>query len=268
MQNPAHSSSHQRSRLGDAPIPIPSNKSREQTMLPTTQAQAQTLQQETSQQRSSIRPQDTPNPTEKREFQPAIPRSGSPYNIPEPAEPHPALFAPIVSPDTDPYNQATYSRPGTHTPSSSPLSHPQKTQPSSDRKRPIPLEQEPVAKKVPPRQGTQIFSPTSLPNPNVAQPSSAPHIPGQVAHPNMNMASPGSKAQWQHQLCECSSDVSTCLLGFTCPCIVYSRTSYRLNAKDAHRDPTDLLGFEKLNPRCLLFTGTVFCGLHCTSLSG
>lgn len=51
-----------------------------------------------------------------------------------------------------------------------------------------------------------------------------------------------------------------------CPCILYSRTSYRLNAKDKHHDPTDLLGFEKVNLRCLLSAGTMFCGLHCTFL--
>jgi len=151
-------------------------------------------------------------------------------------------------------------------PSPSTPSQPPQTQPSSDRKPPIKQEQEHFAERTHLRHETQIFSPTSLSNPNAAQPSSVLHNPGQITHPNMDMSSPGSKANWQHQLCECSSDVSTCLLGFTCPCILYSRTSYRLNAKDKHQDPTDLLGFKKMNPRCLLFTGTVFCGLHCTSL--
>ena len=262
MQSPGHDAFHQSSHPDDSPIPIPSNTSREQTTWPAAQVQAQTQQQDTQQQqRSLVQPQEI-----RHEFQPTIPRSGSPYNVPEPAQPHPALFAPVVYPNTEASDVATYSHQRPYAPSSSTPSQLPRALLSSDQKPPVHQAQEAVTITRPLRQDTQIFSPSSLSSPNAAQPSSGPHNPGQITHPNMDMSSPGSKALWQHQLCECSSDVSTCLLGFTCPCILSSRTSYRLNAKDKHHDPTDLLGFEKVNTRCLLFAGTVFCCLHCTFL--
>ncbi len=254
MQNPGRDAFHQTSHPDDT------YTSREQTTWPAAQVQAQTQQQDTpQQQRSLVQPQGI-----RQESQPTIPRSGSPYNIPSPAQPHPVLFAPVVHPDTNPSNVATYLYQGPYTPSSSTPSQLPQALLSSDQKPPIHQGQEAVTKMTPLRQDTQIFSPSSLSSPNAAQPSSAPHNPGQITHPNMDMRSPGSKALWQHQLCECSSDMSTCLLGFTCPCILSSRTSYRINAKDKHHDPTDLLGFENVNTRCLLFAGTMFCCLHCT----
>src|SRR5262249_16899231 len=83
MQNHGLNSFHQSSYPGEAPVTIPSSTSPEQAMWSTTQGQAQTQQQQTPQQRSSIQQQQI-------ESQPTIPRSSSPYNIPEPAEPHPA----------------------------------------------------------------------------------------------------------------------------------------------------------------------------------
>ncbi|KAF2137452.1 uncharacterized protein K452DRAFT_301855 [Aplosporella prunicola CBS 121167] len=94
-----------------------------------------------------------------------------------------------------------------------------------------------------PQQSRPIFSPDAAAGPNGQLTHS--HQPGQIAHPNMDLSgSSGSKHEWKHSLCEpCSGDVGTCLSGVFCPCVVYGKTSYRLNLKSEKKDPTDLLGW-------------------------
>ncbi|KAH9877828.1 hypothetical protein J1614_003045 [Plenodomus biglobosus] len=82
-----------------------------------------------------------------------------------------------------------------------------------------------------------VFSPNAAHGPNGLD--FALHQPGQIAHPNMDSE---TSHDWNSSLCSCSPDVSTCLTGLFCPCILYGRTSYRLSQKSAKKDPTDMLG--------------------------
>lgn len=241
----------------------------EQTIWP---SQAQLQQQElargiSAQQQPQAQPQGTPAPDQRASVA-SVPRSSSPYGIPEPTQPHPALFAPIVSNGShDPRSRPgsiPYAVPQAQAQQQQPTPIPEQpnedADPRNSTQKPLPNEPEPEPVKKAP---TQIYSPTSLQNPQVAfNPSTAAHRPGQISHPNMSMTA-GNKLQWYHHLCECSTDMGTCFEGCFCPCMVYGRTSYRLNTKADHKDATDLLGFEKVNSRCLLFTGAIFCGLHC-----
>ena len=204
----------------------------------------------------------------------SIPRSRSPYNIPEPTNPHPALFAPIVSNGSQDPPHRPGSIPLEHAqdqsqplPDAAPVSKPPQTQadaPSnrhSTQKLPPPSSQPTRDFAQPKREPTQPYSPTTV-APLRSAPA-LPHQPGQIAHPNMALAGRAAPRAWAHRLCECSADVATCLEGSACPCVLDGRTAYRLDAKDAHRDPTDLLGFERCNARCVLFACSVPCGLHC-----
>ncbi|KAF2104022.1 PLAC8-domain-containing protein [Rhizodiscina lignyota] len=100
---------------------------------------------------------------------------------------------------------------------------------------------------------TAVFTP--------ATPNPAPHQPGQILHPNMKLRPPGSKEPWSHSLFACAPDTDTCCLGLFCPCIVHSRTAYRMDARSNVRDPTDLLGFSSTNAQCMLMAvvGCVGC---------
>ena len=115
-----------------------------------------------------------------------------------------------------------------------------------------------------------IFAPTAAIGPNGL--AANMHQPGQVAHPNMNMqsitGSTSDKVPFEHGLCECvggggAGDLGTCLMGVLCPCVLDSKTSYRLGRKSKRLDPTDVLGFKGCNARCALFN----CGLCCESPS-
>lgn len=99
-----------------------------------------------------------------------------------------------------------------------------------------------------------IFSPDAAHGPNGLDFSL--HQPGQIAHPNMES---NRSPQWTSSLCSCSPDLSTCLTGLLCPCILYGRTSYRLSQKSAKKDPTDMLGYSGTNGHCLLMG--VLCGI-------
>lgn len=99
-----------------------------------------------------------------------------------------------------------------------------------------------------------VFSPDAATGPNGLD--FAMHQPGQIAHPNMDSE---NSRQWKHSLCACGGDVSTCLTGLICPCIVYGRTSYRLSQKSAKKDPTDMLGYSTTNGHCI--TMGLSCGL-------
>ncbi|OAL46548.1 PLAC8-domain-containing protein [Pyrenochaeta sp. DS3sAY3a] len=99
-----------------------------------------------------------------------------------------------------------------------------------------------------------VFSPDAATGPNGLD--FALHQPGQIAHPNMESE---NSREWKHSLCACSGDVSTCLTGLFCPCIVYGRTSYRLSQKSAKKDPTDMLGYSATNGHCMMMG--LSCGL-------
>ncbi|KAL2357633.1 PLAC8 family-domain-containing protein [Cryomyces antarcticus] len=64
---------------------------------------------------------------------------------------------------------------------------------------------------------------------------------------------------FKHGLCDCC-DVSTCLTGLFCPCLLYGRTSHRRSQKAEKKDPTDLLGYSACNGHCTIFA--LACGLH------
>ncbi|KAF1990006.1 PLAC8-domain-containing protein [Aulographum hederae CBS 113979] len=97
---------------------------------------------------------------------------------------------------------------------------------------------------------------------NPDTPAQPPHQPGQIAHPNMSVsASSGSKQSWKHSLCECNADVGTCMLGVFAPCVLYGKTAYRLEQKGQKKDPSDLLGWQKVNGSCGFMSAA--CGLWC-----
>lgn len=99
-----------------------------------------------------------------------------------------------------------------------------------------------------------VFSPDAAHGPNGLD--FALHQPGQIAHPNMES---GKSHSWNDPLCACTGDVSTCLTGLVCPCILYGRTSYRLSQKSAKKDPTDMLGHSAANGHCMAMG--LSCGL-------
>ncbi|KAF2126483.1 PLAC8-domain-containing protein [Dothidotthia symphoricarpi CBS 119687] len=102
-----------------------------------------------------------------------------------------------------------------------------------------------------------VFSPDSAHGPNGLD--FTLHQPGQIAHPNMDLSNKGAAHEWKHSLCACSGDVSTCLIGLFCPCILYGRTSYRLSQKSKKEDPTDMLSHKTTNKHCMLMGAA--CGL-------
>lgn len=111
-----------------------------------------------------------------------------------------------------------------------------------------------------------VFSPHSSHGPNGLD--AALHKPGQISHPNMQFSSTtgaSTKSSWKYGLlsCSCSAadDVSTCLTGLFCPCIIYGRTAHRLTQKTDKKDPTDMLGYSATNGQCALMS--LACGLWC-----
>ncbi|KAF2627359.1 PLAC8-domain-containing protein, partial [Macroventuria anomochaeta] len=99
-----------------------------------------------------------------------------------------------------------------------------------------------------------IFSPDAAHGPNGLDFSL--HQPGQIRHPNMDDQS--SRA-WKNGLCACTPDVSTCLTGLFCPCILSGRTAYRLSQKSKKADPTDMLGHSSTNGHCIAMS--LACGV-------
>lgn len=99
-----------------------------------------------------------------------------------------------------------------------------------------------------------VFSPGAATGPNGLDFSA--HQPGQIRHPNMDLS---SDRAWKHGLCSCTPDVSTCLTGLFCPCILSGRTAYRLSQKSKKADPTDLLGHSATNGHCLAMS--LACGV-------
>lgn len=212
----------------------------------------------------------------------------SPYNIPPPQQIHPAMFAPIVESPTRSPMRSTYNP----VPQQQPQPIPQ--EPNSPLREPAsPLPQKPPvsppssSSAVPikrdnehPEEARQpsisqpkgsyspysmqspvhaVFSPDAPLGPNGLNP--ALHKPGQIAHPNMDLSSTGSDKEWNHSMCNCGSDVGTCLTGLFCPCILYGKTSYRLSQKSSKKDPTDMLGYSATNSQCVVMSAA--CGLWC-----
>ncbi|KAF2997057.1 hypothetical protein E8E13_001660 [Curvularia kusanoi] len=91
-----------------------------------------------------------------------------------------------------------------------------------------------------------VFSPAAAHGPNGLD--AALHQPGQIRHPNMDLSSDSARSAWKHGLCSCGggdeggTDISTCLTGLFCPCVLSGRTAYRLSQKAKKADATDLLG--------------------------
>jgi hypothetical protein len=196
----------------------------------------------------------------------------SPYGMPEPTQTHPAYFAPIdhsalspqfqepqhASSEPLPYQpQSQFARPNR----ASTMKSEADEKGSQDYK--APLRSPTIPTSTSPRPYQQpIFSPGSLAGPNGINPDL--HRPGQVAHPNMTFNSTvGGKEAWNHSMCECSGDISTCMTGVFCPCILDSRTAYRLNRRSEKLDSTDMLGFSSCNSRCGLMGVFGICGLCC-----
>ncbi|KAF1815060.1 PLAC8-domain-containing protein [Eremomyces bilateralis CBS 781.70] len=103
-----------------------------------------------------------------------------------------------------------------------------------------------------------LFSPDSLPHPT----NTPLHQPGQIPHPNLDPSASGGKQRWRHGLCECGgADVGTCVTGLLCPCVLYGKTTYRLERRGRREDPTEMLGWRWLNGRCGMMG--VACGLWC-----
>ncbi|KAI5838475.1 PLAC8 family-domain-containing protein [Morchella snyderi] len=63
----------------------------------------------------------------------------------------------------------------------------------------------------------------------------------------------GPPGLWQHGMCDCFDDLSTCLLGFCLPCVLYSRTLERIRTS-----PSTLKNWSCINLSCLFWFCT--CG--------
>ena len=78
----------------------------------------------------------------------------------------------------------------------------------------------------------------------------SPHSPGQVMHPFHQPTQ--EERRWHHGLFDCSPDVTVCCTGLFCPCLLYGRTQYRLSQKSDKKDPTNMLGYHRMNGCCML----------------
>lgn len=162
---------------------------------------------------------------------------------------HPALSAPYAEGNTMPRSPPAHSSSQYQSPPYSPGPLPEKRPPdfehSSPKKISITPDTNPLQSPRSPglrRMGTfpsinQESQPVHESYPN--------HQPGQTIHPNQTVVG----GHWSTGLCECT-DVGTCCLGLSCPCILYGRTQYRLLRKSRGEDPTNLLGHEICNGSC------------------
>lgn len=197
------------------------------------------------------------NPRFAAEKTRTVERTASPYNFPEPSQPHPAYFAPYADDGMSPQWQDQRSQPQ---PPQSPGPIPIKTgnemvgsvptlvlpataatcSPASDAQAVVPdLDRRP-----------DVYNPDSLSGPNVAPEA---HRPGQVSHPNAAV-----DPEWKHGLCEVDT---ICCLGIWCPCVLYGKTQYRLSQKAQKQDATDLLGYKSYNGSCGVMA--LACGFQC-----
>ena len=214
----------------------------------------------------SYQQQDSNTAQYPREKDPALHNeSTSPYGFRPPQQVHPAYFAPIA--DNGPHApimQVQTSTPISPYHSADPLPakisennndlKPSSNAPGSPKYQTI--RHETPHFDAPPQRSTadrttHVYNPDSLAGPNGAPVEK--HLPGQVAHPNSTV-----DPHWKHGLCEPDA---VCCLGLFCPCIVYGKTQYRLSRKAEKKDPTDVLGWEKVNGSCGVMA--VACGLQC-----
>lgn len=164
---------------------------------------------------------------------------------------HPALFAPYAD-DIDGHQNRQ---------SAPPTSPPSPYRPPSPG--PLPVKENP---RSPPLQALSIApdanplqSPRSPPLRSATFPTPQTveafpnHLPSQITHPDLVVKG----GDWSTKLCECS-DIGTCCLGLTCPCILYGRTQHRLTRKSRREDPTNLLGYEICNASCTAMA--LLCG--------
>ncbi|KAI5843710.1 PLAC8 family-domain-containing protein [Tricharina praecox] len=71
------------------------------------------------------------------------------------------------------------------------------------------------------------------------------HAPGQIGHPNQQHG----MEKYSHGLCDGFGDISTCCLGYWCPCILYSRTYHRLKTVPN----SNINEFKSCNNHCGMF---------------
>ncbi|KAL8776059.1 MAG: hypothetical protein Q9194_003401 [Teloschistes cf. exilis] len=125
---------------------------------------------------------------------PPVAHTGSPYNVPEINQPHPAYFAPVVDQDKLP-------PPRPAQPSTMSVTASQKEE--EKKKSPLPAfatydasehKEGPQTVKPESDRSTLVYQPHSLAGPNAAVEN---HRPGQVAHPNAAI-----DPEWKHGLCE------------------------------------------------------------------
>ncbi|KAB8343184.1 hypothetical protein FH972_022774 [Carpinus fangiana] len=166
---------------------------------------------------------------------PPLPQPPLPPLPPKPSPPNSETAKPVPMKSAD--DLKAYSTPGVR-PDQSPYQNNSKLQPYS----PFPASTH--------SKSSTPFSPDALNHSNFDLSS---HLPGQQPHPNM--ASTSSRtSSWTNTLCSCGPDVSLCLTGVFCPCIVYGRTNYRLAQRSRKADPTDMLGHSDCSGHCMLFS--------------
>lgn len=78
-----------------------------------------------------------------------------------------------------------------------------------------------------------------------AGPNGGIHAPGQIGHPNQQHGT----EKYHHGLCDGFGDISTCCLGYWCPCILYSRTYHRLKTVPN----SNVNEFKSCNNHCGMF---------------
>ncbi|KAJ6119985.1 hypothetical protein N7523_004265 [Penicillium sp. IBT 18751x] len=185
------------------------------------------------------------------------------YSKYPPPDQHPAHYAPYV----EPYVQT----PPEHQPAHSPPYASNHYTQSPGSPGPLPLKNTPEASNINdtfsiapdanPLQSPKIpyfLPPTATPASRapISEDLGSYHQPGQIMHPDQEVQG----GNWTHGLCECSN-IGTCCLGLTCPCILYGKTQYRLSMKSKKGDPTNMLGYETCNGSC---TGmALLCGCQC-----
>lgn len=161
---------------------------------------------------------------------------------------HPALSAPYADEDSLPKDIPSHSSAQYQSPPYSPGPLPEKRHTnyeySSPQKISIGPDINPLQSPRSPLHRVSTF-PSTTRDSQPVQEEFPNHQPGQIAHANQTMTG----GHWSTGLCECA-DAGVCLLGLTCPCILYGRTQYRLLRKSRGDDPTNLLGYETCNGSC------------------
>ena len=199
-------------------------------------------------------------PPEKAASQLDGPRS--PYGFQPPEQVHPAYFAPIAhdvpsqpsQPLQIPASTSSY-RAEDPLPVKDPdVSTAKKSDPVQYSQGKTIRSEVPQFDAPPQRSATeraQIYNPDSFAGPNGAPVEK--HMPGQLVHPNSQ-----TEPHWKNGLCEPDA---TCCFSLFCPCVIYGKTQYRLSKKTNRQDPTDLLGYEKVNGSCGIMA--LGCGFQC-----